>query len=146
MTVIAVRDGVMASDSRGQYNGIIRPLQKIFRRDDYIIGGAGIYDDTNILIDWFVQGQAGMPDYRLIKDDDADALLLVLCRGGKMLRVSRSGYTGDITSEFYAIGSGAVAATAAMEMGADAIKAAEIACRIDPDCGGPIQSMRFEHD
>lgn len=40
----------------------------------------------------------------------------------------------------HAIGSGAMAALAALEMGADAKTAIEIACRIDPNSEGPIQS------
>ena len=147
MTVIAVRDGTMAADSRGVSNNIVRHIQKIFKTGDCIIGISGYTDDCSRLMSWYFAGSAGLPDYRVIKDDDPDACLLVMLDCGTVQRVNRSGFTEDVMPSergFFAIGSGAVAAMAAMEMGATAEKAVEIACRIDPDCGGQIQVERLK--
>ena len=147
MTVIAVRDGTMAADSRGVSNNIVRHIQKIFKTGNCIIGISGYADDCSRLMNWYLAGCKGLPDYRMIKDDDPDACLLVMLGGGPVQRVNRSGFTEDVMPSargFFAIGSGAVAAMAAMEMGATAEKAVEIACRIDPDCGGQIQVERLK--
>lgn len=149
MTVIAVRDGVMASDSLVTGNRIKYEAPKLYRRGDLIIGAGGNTDDSETLMEWFLQDpkdRPPLPAYRLFKDEEPSATLLVLRPDGAFSLVYTNGYSSDETAGrgFSAIGTGAVAAMAAMEMGADACKAVEIAIRIDPDCGGAIQTMRFK--
>ena len=50
-------------------------------------------------------------------------------------------YPTEITEPFWAVGSGADYALGAMAMGADAIKAVEIACKFDVYCGGGVDSF-----
>ena len=97
-------------------------------------------------MDWFLQDpkdRPHMPVYRLFKDEDPNATLLVMHRDGAILMIYANGHISDESGGrgFSAIGTGAVAAMAAMEMNASAEKAVEIACRIDPVLAAIIRQM-----
>lgn len=153
MTTIAYRKGVIAADSRTTIEtegGGARMFlcEKLFRKavtidgvlQEVIVATAGESSPGMVFLDWFGTGKE--PPDRLI-DGEADFTCLVLqqdglyeydawCRGIK------------IEDEFYAIGSGAKAALGAMQMGASAARAVEVACKIDPYSGPPITSMRLK--
>lgn len=155
MTTIAFRKGVLAADSRTTIEtegggGRMFLCEKLFRKavtingvlEEVIIATAGESSPGMVFLDWFGSGQE--PPDRLI-DGEADFTCLVLqkdglyeydawCRGVKIM------------DEFYAVGSGAKAALAAMHMGASAAKAVEVACRIDYYSGPPVITMRLKPD
>lgn len=148
MTIIAVRNGVMARDSLYVANGMKSYGPKIWQSRDYIIGWAGDEGDCFILRNWFLSSdKSTMPQYRLQhKDEEPAATLLVLYPNNKVELVYSTGYISEMISEFEAIGSGAIAAMAAMHMGADAQRAAEIACIVSDGCGGEVVTARFMDD
>lgn len=144
MTVICVRDGIMAADTRALHpdSGITRG-SKLFRkrvgRRDHILGFAGNLSYCMLYLDWYGSGKP-MPE--LLRSIPADSGFNVLILIGKQL------YEADnvcrpieVEAKFYAIGSGAQAALGAMHRGASALEAANIACAIDPSCGRPIVLM-----
>ena len=145
MTIIAVRNGIMAGDSLYVANGIKSYGSKILQSQEHIIGWAGNENDCFILRSWFLSGdKSQMPEYRLQhKDDEPAAALLVLYPDNKVEVVYSTGYVSEVISEFEAIGSGAISAIAAMHMGANAQRAAEIACIVSDGCGGEIVTARF---
>lgn len=148
MTIIAVRNGIMAGDSLYVGNGIKSYGPKIWQSEDIIIGWAGSDCDCSILRNWFLSNdKSQMPEYRLQhKDEEPSAALLVLYPDNRVEVVYSTGYVYEIISEFEAIGSGAIAAMAAMHMGADAQRAAEIACIVSDGCGGEVVTARFRDD
>lgn len=144
MTIICVRDGVMAADTRIIHpdSGITRGT-KMFRkrinRRDHILGFCGALTGAMLYYDWYGSNKP-MPDQlRHLPADDYFGVLIMI---GKKL------YEGDcmcrpveVEAKFHAIGSGAQAALGAMHRGASALEAANIACAIDPSCGRPIVLM-----
>lgn len=142
MTTVAYRAGVMAADSRitedSEAGGTrLGKCEKLYRKADAIIGLAGESEPGLVFLDWYGSGKEA-PEILVHGEADFSALVLTdkglfsygrWCRGEKVL------------NKFWAIGSGAKAALAAMECGAGAVEAVRIACKVDPYSAPPIRAM-----
>ena len=135
MTVIAVRDGVMAADSRGTFGQQPYHCGKIYRTRAGIVGMAG--ESSACLA--FAQHFDGVevPDEHL-----KGAAALVLCADGIVL-YDESARGERVQEPFFAIGSGAPVALGAMHMGATAREAAKAACRWNNYCELPVVALRL---
>jgi len=144
MTTIAYRDGVLAADSQVTYGedggARVHTCKKLFRKKvtqgkktfDVIIATAGESSPGMVFVDWYGSGKP-IPDLFIHIGGDFTCLVLspqglfeydIYCRGEEIL------------DDFYAIGSGAKAALAAMHCGKSALESVRIAARIDPYTGG----------
>jgi hypothetical protein len=92
-------------------------------------------------MEWLKNG--GEPSEYPKAEGDAFARLLVLDASG-LSYFESSPYRIQVYSPFMAFGSGMDFAIAAMAMGADAVRAVEIACQFDTGCGMGIDVMEFE--
>lgn len=148
MTTIAYRDGIIAADSRltvDHGSGARKhTCRKLFRKTvgegkkahDVIIATAGESSPGMVFVDWYGSGKP-IPDLFLHLGGDFLCLVLtphglyeydVYCRGEL------------IEEEFYAVGSGSMAALAAMHCGKSAVEAVRVAARIDSFTGGRVVS------
>jgi hypothetical protein len=146
MTTIAYRDGILAADSRltvDHGSGARKhTCKKLFRKRvtegkksfDVIIATAGESSPGMVFVDWYGSGKP-VPELFLHLGGDFLCLVLrpdglyeydVYCRGEQ------------IEEEFYAVGSGSMAALAAMHCGKSAVEAVRIAARIDSYTGGRV--------
>lgn len=150
MTVIVVRDGVMAADSRATLTSeaggsrVVR-CEKIYRKETerdgvVLIGTAGETSPALLFVDWFGTDRPAPTE---LIDGEADIDILVLTKRG-MLSYDKWCRGEKILGRFHAIGSGAKAAFGALHMGASAVQAVKIACKIDPYCAPPIVSKRLK--
>ena len=73
-------------------------------------------------------------------DLDKDISVLVLAPTGVWV-YEGSGHPYQVEDDFAAIGSGAQAALAAMQLGKAPRKAVEVASLVDPATGGPVRSI-----
>ncbi|MDR6818493.1 20S proteasome alpha/beta subunit [Neorhizobium sp. 2083] len=138
MTTIAIRDGVMAADTRAMVNGWkqLHSVQKIFRaRDGSICAVTGDLARGTKAIENLIEG---LP----VPDLGDETRLIHLTKGGLFIYEGSGRF--EIDCEFTAFGSGAIAAQAAMVMGADARKAVETAAMFDESTGGDIMVMELE--
>lgn len=153
MTTIAVRDGVIAADSWATHwseaGGARRhTCAKLYRKRvtegrksfDVIIGTAGESSPGMLFVDWYGSG-AEVP--RMLLDRDPDFSCLILTPSG-LFEADEYCRPEAVLEPFYAIGSGAKAALAAMHCGRSAVEAVRIAARIDPYTGGRIVSMNLD--
>jgi hypothetical protein len=153
MTTIAYRDGVIAADSWATYTSEAagsrrHTCRKLFRKTltqgrksfDVVVATAGESSPGNVFVEWYGSGKP-IPDVFLHMGGDFTCLVLtpqglfeydVYCQPER------------IEEDFYAVGSGAKAALAAMHCGKSAVEAVRIACRIDPYSGGRIVSETLE--
>lgn len=138
MTVIAYRDGVMAADSRVTGNFITAGI-KLHRKNGKIIGFAGDLHQALVFIDWYFDNKQRKPDL----SNENDWVALVASPDG-VEEWNHSLRPFKVMDSFYAIGSGAEVAIGAMEAGASAKKAAEIACKRADGCGLPVVTMRVK--
>lgn len=127
MTTICYRDGVLAGD-RLLSIGTVRDshMKKVYRRrrDGALIGGAGTSSQLQTAFDWFLAGEDGPRPFL------GPCELIVVRPEGTVEYHDRHG-SHVMHGQFFAIGSGAEIAYGAMEMGATARKAVEIAARRD---------------
>lgn len=153
MTTIAVRAGIIASDSQVTYeteasgNRKFR-CRKLFRKKtkkhgDVIIATAGQSSPGMLFVDWYGSGRK--PPTYLRQSESADFLCLVIRKDG-IFEYDNWCREEQIESEFYAIGSGANAALGAMHMGATAAQAVEIAKQIDIFTGGDVVTMSLNDE
>lgn len=139
MTVIAVRDGCMAADSRGKTaSDVPYQCEKLFRIRGMLVGVCGDDKGTNRLIAFFRGGERNPEQW-----DCVDGSALVLCPKRGLLHYDANARPDLVKEPFWAIGSGAPVALGAMERGATAIEAVEAACRWNTDCGLPVVSMNL---
>ncbi|MGB1214609.1 MAG: hypothetical protein ACPG4X_14690 [Pikeienuella sp.] len=143
MSIVAVRDGIMASDTRANGGDLEFSMRKMQRDGDRIVGWAGNWTDGKVFAKWWLSGA------------DLDALPSFVNREGKApdfvaLTLSPDGWeywfewfvpesNEDILLPYMAIGSGQQAAMAAMHMGATAAEAVGVACAVAAGCSTPIQ-------
>lgn len=146
MSTIAYRDGVMAADTLG-VNGanLTRETRKLHRLDDAIVGFTGNYVDGLTFVDWWRVGHDmdSLPKFIVYRDGDApDFVALVLNADGLNLWTEHF-QSSPVPDEFFTIGSGAMAARAAMVMGASAERAVEVAMLVDLHTGGKVEAERL---
>jgi hypothetical protein len=152
VTTIAYREGILAADSwethESDQGGTRRhTCTKLFRRTlgegrrarDVIFATAGQTSPGMVFVDWYGSNEK-IPECLLNKD--CDFICLILSNKG-LFEVDEFCRPVQILEPFYAIGSGAKAALAAMHCGKSAVEAVRIAARIDPYTGGRIVSMKL---
>lgn len=143
MTTIAYREGVLAADSRAMNGGWKQPggVRKLRRiSNGSICGGTGDLTKCIAVIDW-LDGNRSAP----MPDHGDDWRVIELTAEGRLLVYEKGGMFEPVV-EFCAWGSGAPAANAAMIMGADAVKAVEVAAQVDPYTGGAVVFMKHAAD
>ena len=162
MTVLAVRDGIIASDSRVTVDSDAGGSRMFFCRKLYllkemgvVIGVAGEGFAALRFVEWYQtipmrkKGRKKR-DADLI-NGDADFTALVLHKDGKLEEYDRwlipeEVPVRSVAQPFYAVGSGCKVALGAMSMGASAAQAVEVACRWDPYCAPPIVTFDISKD
>lgn len=146
MTVIVYRDGIMAADRQSTISGVRAcEITKIARResDGALIGVAGDAGLASAYMRWFVAGEPEpRPSLHVSADEHKTALAIIVRPGGGMEEHSVGGWA-KIEGPFFAYGSGLEAAIAAMHMGADAMRAVEIANIVTTGCGMGIDVVRL---
>ena len=144
MTTIAVRDGVMAADTRGDQCGRLALTHKLFQIKDGVIGICGYWSDGKIFADWYAAGADGAnpPNWRVQGDEKVEFEALVLTKEGIDWWI-HSLVPERVDRSFWSIGSGSLAALAAMTCGKTAQEAVHIAMQIDPRTGGDVETMEL---
>jgi len=148
MTTIAYRNGIIAADSRvttsdesaGDYAG---KCVKLLRVGDNIVALQGDSSPGMAWLHWFGEGMKDDTLRDQIRTSEADFTAVVLNKRGL--------WTWDswliperVTARFYAVGSGTKAALGALHMGASAVQAVRVACKIDPWSAPPVISMSLK--
>lgn len=147
MTTIACDREIMVADSKVVMGSDLhyRSNKKIVRVKDKIVGAAGL----DYYIGQFLQMMRfGELTRFTIRDcdvgvDDLDFIGIVLDESGIWIADSTLSIE-RINEPFYAIGSGGVAARAAMMVGADPKTAVKIAAKLDSSTGLPLVTLRLK--
>lgn len=150
MTTIAVRNGIIAADSRttvqtDEGGARVFQCEKLYRRfpgeaKEAILATAGESFSSLVFVDWYGSGKEP-PE--LLVHGDADFTVLALTRTG-LFEYDKWCRGEKVLDAFYAVGSGAKAALGAMHMGASAKRAVEIACLIDPYSALPMTVWKLK--
>jgi ATP-dependent protease HslVU (ClpYQ) peptidase subunit len=152
MTTIAARNGIVAYDSRivggDHVSSETTHKAMIGKRHPVIYAGAGTVTSFMSYIDylerkrklpWEVGANWKHGDSPTLADDSA---VLVAHKDGRVFFFEEDGWY-EAKGVFHALGSGASAAIAAMHMKASAARAVQIAIKVDPNSGGPVNVLRL---
>lgn len=140
MTVIAYKAGILAADRLLDLGGVKTSVTKIFIMRRHLVGAAGDGRACLDALEWFRLGRkaSSWP-----VDKDLDVHLLTIDTQGRV-RFFDCGSAEVIEEPFYAIGTGAPFALAAMSMGANARRAVSIASRWDTACGNGCDVLTLD--
>jgi ATP-dependent protease HslVU (ClpYQ) peptidase subunit len=142
VTTIAYRDGLLAADTATfihEGNTRMPDRSKKIRRlsDGSLIAGSGIARQVGDFAAWYETREGSKPDIE-------HATIIRISKQGTITIYDGKADERDVTDcPFYACGSGAMAALAAMYMGARADQAVEIAMKIDPWTGGEVEMEKI---
>jgi hypothetical protein len=135
-TVICDRRG-MAADMRICGN-ITFKSPKIHRVNGALIGFCGDAEQALKFIEWRRNS-----DLRPTFNESGSFEALELSADGRLTLWGTELVGTPVLDDFYAIGSGAMCALAAMAMGAGLKRAIQIASRFDPNTGPDVQTMNL---
>lgn len=152
MTVIAFRDGVMAGDRCwSDEQLVVSSARKVRMLSGKLYGGAGDSDDRALVeLLMPVQVPAELPTRAQLIALNTDVSALLVFRDNRymdgrvfVIEAGKPDETGiyEVRLPFIAIGSGREVAMGAMAAGADAKRAAEIACDLVTSCRLPVDTL-----
>jgi len=145
MSVVVIRDGIIAADTGGSMGELEIESGKLVREGDTAIGFVGAHTDGMRFIEWYFAGQdmKNLPDFH--KEKSAEFSAFVLSPNGWEYWTDR--FYRDLDTQrnsFMAIGIGYEVAMGAMHMGATAIQAVEAACVWISGCKLPVESESID--
>lgn len=141
MSVIVWDGTTLAADTQCTHQNMKRTMSKIFRHGDKLVAGVGDVRSVSAVRSWL---DAGMDPAKFpVLGDDDSSTVWVISKDG-LLQFERSPHPLVFADTKLADGSGRDYAMGAMAMGANAIKAVEVACQFDVYCGGEVEWMRLD--
>lgn len=143
MTTIAYDGKYLAADSQSNDNGIKRNVVKIFKHKLGLFGISGLLTHGLQTIAW-ITDQGALPELYPKHEKDEIGYTLHIDRQGRIWRYEGSSMPVEFLDKFIACGSGRDFACAAMELGASASHAVEIASKFDVNTGGKVVSYCLE--
>jgi len=140
MTVIAWDGKTLAADKQTNGDGTIGRTTKIFKADNgSILAFCGMAGHIPVLLEWYNDGQK-KEDWPKFQSEDGWTGI-VEASNGVVREFEQHPLPMTLEDNFYAWGSGGSFAIGAMEHGASAIEAVDVACRRSATCGGGCDSF-----
>jgi ATP-dependent protease HslVU (ClpYQ) peptidase subunit len=142
VTVIAANLREMAGDSRVTAGSLFFTADKIFKIGTSLVGMAGDAGLTNKWLAWF-RKECPSDEVAMTLDEEHTFIGLVLTTDGLLVYTDCS-EPDKLKDKFFAIGTGADIAMAAMALGKSPTEAVKLACALDPmHCGLPVKTMEI---
>ena len=143
MSIIVYRDGVMAADTAVHIEGTyVDMTEKIWSVGAELVGVTGHVSLASVVVEWVKKGALAHEQPALDGDDDFEVVRVG--RDSGVNWCDRYFIWNQWRGRYYASGSGAQVALGALEHGASAQDAVEVACRISAMCREPITVLRLE--
>lgn len=142
MSVIVWDGKTLAADRRATNSNLSRTTSKITKHGDLLIGSTGTYSSSQAITNWVIEGciLEKFPSSWVHEDTN----VWVINRNGTVAKFEDSPFPVMYRDKVFAEGSGRDLAYGALAMGADAVKAVEVACVYDIYCGGGIDTLSFD--
>lgn len=137
MTTIAADRGMLAGDQKCTDDDKSFRTRKIRKVGEALVGAAGTGPAIGKFFRWLESGKQEEPP-KFAKDDELAALVVT---PDGLFVYDTSCTPEEILDDFYAVGSGAQAALAAMHLGCQPDQAVAIACKVDNNTGGQVDLL-----
>lgn len=157
MSTIVYSQGVMAADSVMSWcDDLSYGIEKVGRTENYLFGYAGRLNYMRPVYQWvkqldnqdvhpqdFYQHRGEIEPY-VGGDADSSGTALIVDRKGVIWVVTFDGFAAPMDRAYDAVGSGSRLALGALEAGATAKRAVEIACIHDAYSDGAVKTWTFD--
>jgi hypothetical protein len=144
MTVIAYRDGVLATDQRGFRGDTAVLSNKIHKVSDGWMAGAGSTATILEVVNWYRAG-ADPKEFPANQRTENNDVIVLLTKHGVFV-FERGPFPVRFRGDFLACGSGAAYAHTAMHLGKSSLEAAKVAGELCITCGGGVDFVRLDDD
>lgn len=145
MTIIVWDGKTLAADKQATNSGLKRKVTKIYKVRGNLIGFSGELDFAFAMKKWFEDGADVEKFPKHQEDDNKWVGMLVITPDKRVLKYERSPVPMEFTEcDAMCIGSGRDYAFGALAMGANAVRAVEVACEYENSCGMGIDVLTFE--
>ena len=145
MTVIATRDGILASDSQltGGEGSYLTDCRKIKKVKGWLIGASGDFGPSELFMNKF--DPSIIEEKRIVPWGSKDETMcaIIVSPKGKVYYMETNGTFIHVPNGRIAIGCGELCAMGAMEVGASAVDACKAAIKHVEGCGGRIRVLRI---
>lgn len=141
MTVIAWDGTTLAVDSLVTFDNRRSYTDKLFKNGNEVIAVTGNMDVCMNMLARYKAGNVDLSDH-IPQAEYNESRLVIASRDG-VVWMGEGGFLVKVNDPFFALGSGADFAIAAMHCGKSAVEAAEIACIYDINCGGKVLFHSF---
>lgn len=135
MSVLVWDGKILAADKQTTNCNSARRTTKIWREGDKLLAAYGTFTQGMAMRNWVKQGMK--PEEFPKAEPDIEAGFWVITKDG-VLTFENSPHPIVLEDKYMAEGSGRDFAMGAMAMGANAIKAVEVASKFDIYCGGGV--------
>jgi len=145
MTTVVYKNGTLAFDSKITEGNIHTcNASKGRQTKNMLMAGAGDLEDLVAAFDWLEAGgsEVTKKDYNLLRIVNCD--IITINKHGEVFHYSGSLYPVKTTAPWFALGSGQELAMGALEMGATAKEAVQIAAKYDVNTGGTIHTLSLK--
>lgn len=142
MTIIAWDGKTLAADRLLSGGNTKNHTVKIAKVQGHLIGAAGRGIACAAFVNWFKEGAE--PEKFPLHEfgaEEPECNAMVITPQGGLLVFENSPVPMHFLDTQYAIGSGAGYARAAMHLGKSAAEACAVAIELDPNCGGPVDTL-----
>lgn len=138
MTTIVATKSMMAADSKTVVGESWFYSRKLYRIGGAIVGVAGDSQAIEKFLAWYGKPRSKKPEF---KDSESFAALVLTPKG--LFHVDESLTLDPVHDDYFAVGSGAIAALVAMDCGLSPVEAVEAASRRDLNTGGRVETMEL---
>lgn len=143
MTTIAWDGTTLAADKQATNAGLRRTVTKIFRAGDLMFAACGDLAESLEVIEWIKAGADPEKLPASQRSERWNSIFTVTKQG--VIKVYECGpYPIQFEDEIFACGSGRDFALGAMRMGADAVRAVEVASGFDSGTGCGVDRLSFK--
>lgn len=142
MSVIVFRAGIVAADTRVSNAGYVMPerCQKIWSTPWGVAGFVGTYTFVDVAREWTCTADDGTA----VPEWTKDTTVIEFREDGIFVSEEGHTYRQPAPLGYFAWGSGTPVALGALYAGADARRAVEIACLVEPQCGGDVVVLHLD--
>ena len=144
MSVVAWDGKTLAADCQATCADLKTKTKKIFQVGKYILGFSGDEDKVQQLLAWYKDG-CKYEDWPKFQEDKERWTRMIIASTEGVFMYEQTPYPMPILADFTAWGSGRDFAIGAMEMGADARRAVEVANIHSTGCGFGVESYSLEN-
>lgn len=141
MTTIVWDGKTLAADKQLNDNSIALSSTKIYKFENHLLFAAGAMTDIQAMLEWWKRG-ADPKDFPSSQSVKENMIAFQIIKPDKTLWILEGHpYPYQIENSKFAVGSGRNYALGALSMGADAVKAVEVACEWDLNSGCGIDTL-----